>query len=85
MTTEQFKFDLELYQAALSQHLLRLKDELEHLENRWRSFHEVYEGEAAEDFAEVWIKTLLDFQDSVEQIQTLIIFLEETSNTLFQK
>lgn len=85
MMTEQFKSDLETYQAALGHYLLRLKDELEYLENRWRSLNEVYEGDAAEDFAGAWIKTLNDFQDSVEQTQTLINFLEETSHTQFSK
>jgi len=85
MMTEQFKSDLETYQAALDQHLLRLKDELDFLENRWRSLNEIYEGDAAEDFARTWIKTLANFQDSVEQTQTLIKFLEEISHDQFSR
>lgn len=85
MTTEQFRFDLETYQAALGQYSLRLKDELEYLENCWRLLNEVYEGDAAEDFAGAWIKTLAAFQDSVEKTRALINFLEETSHAQLSK
>ena len=65
------------YQAALNKHLLVLKEELEVLETAWRSLNDVYEGAAAEEFKEAWRKTIVDFEDSVGKMETILYFLEE--------
>ncbi|NES70409.1 MAG: hypothetical protein F6K24_36945 [Okeania sp. SIO2D1] len=74
---DSLKNALLSYQTALNQHLLVLKEEFEMLETAWRSLNDVYEGSAAEEFKEAWRKTMVDFEDSIGKIETILSFLQE--------
>ena len=74
---DSLKNALLSYQTALNQHLLVLKEEFEMLETAWRSLNDVYEGSAAEEFKEAWRKTMVDFEDSIGKIETILYFIQE--------
>lgn len=47
------------------------------LEIVWRLLNDVYEGLVVEDFKEVWIKIMVDFEDFVGKIEIIFYFIWE--------
>lgn len=57
--------------------MLVFKEEFEILEIVWCLFNDVYEGLVVEDFKEVWIKIMVDFEDFVGKIEIIFYFIWE--------
>lgn len=53
------------------------KEEFEMLEIVWWLLNDVYEGLVVEDFKEVWIKIMVDFEDFVGKIEIIFYFIWE--------
>lgn len=68
---------LEEYRRVLGQHLSKLTAEYQQVDNTWRQFSAVYEGNAADQFREGWIRTSLRFQEYIEQTQKISVVLDE--------
>ncbi|MBK9926324.1 MAG: WXG100 family type VII secretion target [Anaerolineales bacterium] len=68
---------LEEYHRVLGMHLSKLTAEFQQLDNTWRNFSAVYEGEAADQFREGWIRTTQRFQEYIEQTQKISMVLNE--------
>lgn len=47
------------------------------LEIVWWLLNDVYEGLVVEDFKEVWIKIMVDFEDFVGKIEIIFYFIWE--------
>ena len=68
---------LEEYRRVLGKHLSELKDEYQQLDGIWRQFSGVYDGDAANQFREGWIRTSHRFQEYIEQTQKISKMLDE--------
>ena len=68
---------LEEYHRVLGKHLSNLAGEFQQLDNSWRQFSAVYEGDAADQFREGWIRTAQRFQEYIEQTQKISVLLDE--------
>lgn len=73
---------LEEYRRVLGQHLSKLTAEYQQLDNSWRQFSVVYEGNAADQFREGWIRTSQRFQEYIEQAQKISAVLDERIESL---
>lgn len=65
------------YRTSLRQHLINLRTEFEHLDNRWRSFDSVYSGDAADQFRAYWERTTERFREYVQRTESIVIILDE--------
>jgi hypothetical protein len=68
---------LEEYHRVVGLHLSKLTAEFQQLDNNWRQFSAVYEGEAADQFRAGWIRTTQRFQEYIEQTQKISAMLNE--------
>ena len=68
---------LEEYHRVLGKHLSQLTAEFQQLDNNWRQFSACYEGNAADQFREGWIRTSRRFQEYIEQTQKISSMLDE--------
>jgi hypothetical protein len=68
---------LKEYRHALEQHLSHLRSEYQQLDNRWRQFSVVYEGNAAEQFRNGWVRTSQRFQLYIDETQKISAMLDE--------
>ncbi len=68
---------LEEYRRVLRRHLSNLTDEFQQLDSTWRHFSAVYEGNAADQFREGWIRTSQRFQEYIDQTQKISVVLDE--------
>lgn len=68
---------LEEYHRVLGSHLSKLTAEFQQLDSTWRQFSAVYEGDAADQFREGWIRTTQRFQEYIEQTQKISAVLDE--------
>jgi len=75
---------LEEYRKVLGRHLSNLTAEFQHLDNTWRQFSGVYEGNAADQFRAGWVRTSQRFQEYIEQTQTISGLLDERIEQLRQ-
>jgi len=68
---------LEEYHRVLGLHLSKLTAEFQQLDGTWRQFSAVYEGNAADQFREGWIRTTQRFQEYIDQTQKISAVLNE--------
>lgn len=68
---------LEEYRSVLERHLSQLTAEYQLLENNWRQFNSVSEGDYADQFRGGWMRTSQRFQEYIEQTQQIKIVLSE--------
>ena len=68
---------LEEYRRVLGQHLSKLTAEFQQLDNSWRQFNAVSEGDYADQFRAGWIRTSQRFQEYIEQTQKISAVLDE--------
>ena len=68
---------LEEYRGVLERHLSQLTSEYQLLENNWRQFNAVSEGDYADQFRGGWMRTSQRFQEYIEQTQQIKIVLNE--------
>ena len=68
---------LEEYRRALGLHLSQLQAEYDHLDNTWRQFSSVYEGDAADQFRAGWMRTAQRFQEYIRQTGMIAGILDE--------
>lgn len=68
---------LEEYHRALELHFSRLKAEYDHLDNTWRQFCGVYEGDAADQFRAGWVQTSQRFQEYIHHTGLISGILKE--------
>lgn len=73
---------LKEYRDALSRHLSSLRDEYHHLDNTWRQFSTEYEGDAANQFRNGWVRTSQRFQLYIDETQKISEMLRERINYL---
>lgn len=67
---------LEDYLASMNRHIEAVRSEYAHLENMWRRFAQVYEGEAADQFKEGWARTAHRFRDYLDHTEKIRMVLE---------
>lgn len=65
------------YRSRLEKHLQQLNADFQHLENEWRAFSVVYEGDAANQFRSYWQRTVDNFKEYIERTQRIARLLEE--------
>jgi uncharacterized protein YukE len=65
------------YHNRLYLHVTQLQQEYQQLEVRWRTFRDVYEGDAAEQFKRGWEHTAAGFQVYIDETQQIMKILEE--------
>ena len=68
---------LEEYRRVLGVHLSELTAEFKQLDNIWRQFSAVYEGDAADQFRAGWIRTTQRFQEYIEQTRRIGAMLDK--------
>ena len=68
---------LEEYHRVLGKHIASLSSEYQQLNNNWQQFSSVYEGDAANQFREGWIRTSQRFQEYIAQTQRISAMLDE--------
>lgn len=68
---------LEEYSRALERHSVMLKIEFRNVDNHWRQFSSVYEGDAADQFRAGWLRTTLNFEEYITQTDRISAVLEE--------
>jgi hypothetical protein len=68
---------LEEYRRVLGRHLSQLKAEFQQLDNSWRQFNVVAEGNYADQFREGWLRTAHRFQEYIEQTEKISALLDE--------
>jgi hypothetical protein len=68
---------LEEYRRVSGQHLSQLITEFQQLDNTWRQFSAVAEGDYADQFRAGWIRTSERFQEYIEQTQRICALLDE--------
>lgn len=64
------------YRQVLGQHLSKLMDEFQQLNNTWQQFSAVYQGDAADQFREGWMRTSERFQEYIDQTQKISVVLD---------
>jgi hypothetical protein len=75
---------LEEYRRALELHSAQLRAEYDHLDNAWRNFSSVYEGDAADQFRAGWTRTAQLFQEYIHQTGIIAGILDERIEHLRQ-
>ena len=73
---------LEEYRRTLDTHLSKLKSEYQNLDNTWRRFSSVYEGDAADQFRAGWQRTTQRFQEYIDHTHKISIMLDERISAL---
>lgn len=73
---------LEAYLESVNRHIESLKEEYQHLDNTWRRFSACYEGEAADQFREGWLRTADRFREYMEGADRIRIILDERVDAL---
>lgn len=68
---------LEEYHRVLGEHLAQLTEEYQQLDNNWRQFNVVSEGDYADQFRSGWIRTSQRFQEYINQTQKISAVLDE--------
>lgn len=72
------------YRTSLRRHLISLRTEFDHLDNRWRSFNSVYSGDAADQFRAHWERTTERFREYVQHTESIATILDERIEHLTQ-
>jgi uncharacterized protein YukE len=68
---------LEEYHRVLGKHASNLTSEFQQVSAAWQRFSAVYEGQAADQFRQGWMRTSQRFQEYVEQTQKISSILDE--------
>jgi hypothetical protein len=68
---------LEEYHSILIRHLSQLTAEYQQLDNNWRQFNAVSEGDYADQFRAGWARTAQRFQEYIDQTQKISVVLQE--------
>ena len=63
--TKKLLLGLKEYSDSLEKHLASLRAEYEQLENSWKLFNSVAEGDYAEQFRGGWLRTANNFQEYI--------------------
>ena len=70
------------YRHQLTSHLARLRNEYASLDNGWRAFSSTYEGDAADQFREGWMRTARRFNEYIDNTQRIMQILDERIQAL---
>ena len=70
------------YRQTLEKHLADVTSEYEELGNMWSRFSSVYEGDAADQFRQNWMRTTSVFQEYITQTAAINRLLEERITAL---
>ena len=73
---------LREYHQSLEQHIAQLNSEYAQLEQRWRGFNAVAEGDYADQFRSGWMHTHARFQDYINQSEKIKALLNERIDAL---
>jgi len=73
---------LQDYHSSLQRHVMQVRQEFQQLENRWHALGSVYEGTAAEEFRQHWLRTTAGFNEYVNQTQQISGILRERIDAL---
>jgi hypothetical protein len=74
--------ELEQYRNAILDHRKDLENQYTVLSHRYRTFSDVYEGEAAEEFKRGWEKTGLRFTEYIVSTGKIIQLLDARIDSL---
>lgn len=75
---------LQDYYSSLERHLASLRSDYQQLENQWRSFNGVAEGNYADQFRSGWMRTQAQFQEYINQSEKIKALLIERIEDLSQ-
>ncbi|MEO1432438.1 MAG: hypothetical protein AAFV71_25885 [Cyanobacteria bacterium J06633_8] len=75
---------LQNYYFSLEKHLASLRLNYQQLENQWRSFNSVAEGNYADQFRSGWMQTQGQFQEYINQLEKIKALLKERIEDLSQ-
>lgn len=73
---------LKEYRHQLTLHLAKLRGEYTQLDNGWRAFSSTYEGDAADQFRERWIRTTRRFEEYIDNTQRIMQILDDRIQAL---
>jgi len=73
---------LKEYRHQLIQHLSRLRTEYSSLDNGWRAFSAAYDGDAADQFREGWLRTARRFEEYIDNSLRIMQILDERIQAL---
>jgi len=73
---------LENYRASLDRHLRELRYEYDTLTSVWNSFSSVYNGIAADQLKEGWVRTASRFDEYVNRTTAIAYMLDERIESL---
>lgn len=73
---------LKEYRTSLEKHIAQLTSEYSQLEQRWRAFNAVSEGDYANQFRSGWIETDKRFKAYINQSQRIKALLNERIDDL---
>lgn len=65
------------YRRVLGEHLQTLTANYQQLETDWNRFSSVYEGNAADQFRQGWMRTAQRFREYLEQTRRISDLLDE--------
>ncbi len=68
---------LEEYRAGLRRLLIETRTDFDQLQERWRLFSAVYEGDSADQFRAHWQRTAASFEEYVERSEAIAAILDE--------
>lgn len=75
---------LQAYNASLEQHIASLRSDYQQLENQWRAFNAVAEGNYADQFRNGWMRTQAQFQEYINQSEKIKAKLTQRIEDLSQ-
>jgi hypothetical protein len=75
--TRRLLAGLQEYRKSLEKHIAQLTSEYNQLENRWRAFNAVSEGDYATQFRSGWLQTDARFKGYINQSQKIKALLNE--------
>ena len=65
------------YRDSVIKHTQHLQDGYDNLTREWQRFDVVYEGDAAQEFKGLWMRTSGNFQEYLERTQRIVRVLDE--------
>lgn len=68
---------LREYRDTLTKHVTQLREGYEIVAREWTAFEHIYEGDAAYEFKDLWMRTGENFQEYMERSQRIIKMLDE--------
>lgn len=65
------------YRDTLTKHVQQLEQEFDSLNREWMRFDAIYEGDAAHEFKNLWMRTATNFREYVDRSRRILAVLEE--------